>query len=137
MKLRSQQSALLLLSLVVWSAAHRSADSAVPIYAEGHADIGVTFSTVGGPHLTLHASFDSNVLSENSTNPREIANQTLTASAVAIRARNDNSPILRQQKISEEAMEVLYDRTTTSLSALVTTAPATRSDLRSLSKPIP
>ena len=103
-------SVLALSSLCGLLDSNRPAHSA-PIYAEGHADIGVNYITEGGPHFTLRSRFDSNVLTENAANPTEITNQVFPAEAVAIRVRDENPPMLRQRKVDEESMEVLYDLT--------------------------
>lgn len=84
---------------------------AVPVYAEGHADVGVSYVATGGPHCTFFMRFDSDSQSENPANPTDIADQILPAEAVAIRVRDDDPPVLRERKVDEQTMEVLYDYT--------------------------
>lgn len=84
---------------------------AAPVYAAGHADIGVNYVTAGGPHFTLRTRFDGDAMSENPLDPYDIRNQIFPAEAVAIRVRDDDPPRLRERKVDEETMEVLYDLT--------------------------
>lgn len=101
---------LALISLLcVLAPSHRA--KAGPVYAEGHADIGVNYVSAGGPRFTLFTRFDSNVVTENPLNPTEIRNQILPAEAVAIRVRDDDPRVVRERKVDEETMEVLYDLT--------------------------
>ena len=99
-----------LLALGSLLSVHRQAYAA-PVYAAGHADIGVNYVTAGGPHFTFRTRFDGDSLSENPADPHDIRNQIFSAEAVAIRVRDDDPPRLREQKVDEETMEVLYDLT--------------------------
>lgn len=81
------------------------------VYTAGHADIGVNYVTAGGPRFTFRTRFDGDSLSENPANPHDIRNQIFSAEAVAIRVRDDDPPRLRERKVDEETMEVLYDLT--------------------------
>lgn len=107
---RFTAASLLALCLLAVLADSRQA-YATPVYAAGHADIGVNYVTTGGPHLTLRTRFDGDAMSENPLDPYDIRNQIFPAEAVAIRVRDDDPPRLRERKVDEETMEVLYDLT--------------------------
>lgn len=87
-------SATAVVALVAWASARPTV--AVPVYARGHADIGVEYATNGGPHLVLRARFGSDARSEDAINPADIAGQTLAPTAMAVRVRDDNPPLLRE-----------------------------------------
>jgi surface-anchored protein len=79
--------------------------AAVPVYHAGHADIGVDYLT-DPPRLDLKIRFDGNSQFEDGT---VHSFERVTPETVAIRA--PDPPILRELKIDEQSMEVLYDLT--------------------------
>lgn len=83
---------------------HASPTFAVPIYARGHADIGVEYVADGGPHFVLHSRFGSDARSEDAINPANIAGQTLAADAMAVRVRDDTPPLMRA--VTEDGVDL-------------------------------
>lgn len=79
--------------------------AAVPVYYAGHSDIGVDYLT-GPPRLELKIRFDGNSQFEDGSIH---SFQRVAPESVAIRV--PDPPILRERKIDEETMEVLYDLT--------------------------
>jgi surface-anchored protein len=79
--------------------------AAVPVYYAGHSDIGVDYLT-SPPRFDLKIRFDGNSQFEDGS---VFSFQRVAPDSVAIRA--PDPPILRERKVDEQTMEVLYDLT--------------------------